>query len=470
MVTAPRHLSFYSEQGSPPKRGFPGEGSAPAPDVSLRLTKPHRHSPRLSAASANDNVFSALPIRDTETKVAIIGVGFVGESLLKEFSRVYPCIGFDISADRISELRTLSASFLQPVELTTNDYALRKATHFLISVPTLLRPDRSVNMDYVYTAVQTVLSHARQGSTIVIESSVSVGTTRQILGSYSHIHHMGMSPERVDPGRVEPVAHAIPKLVSGLTLEALKEINSTYGRVFDKVVPVSNPETAELTKLYENSFRMVNIAYANEMADFALKHGVDPTELVEAADTKPYGFMRFHPGLGVGGHCIPVNPYYLFATASSGELPVLERATRKMWARPKRLAKIFHRRACFADSKGPRRSRQATRNERPSSVRRPRILVVGVGFKPGQSVLSCSPGLSFAEQLRDLGCERLAFYDPLVSEKDVKWMEKLRGDKWCTAYIKREFDGVAVCTAQKGVDFMALDHLGKDTFVHSYVW
>ncbi len=386
------------------------------------------------------------------TIICVVGVGFVGESLLKEFGNVFKSIGYDKSEKRIQDLTSAFKSFGK-VKLTSDETALAAATHYLISVPTLLRPDRSVNLDYVHAAVKTVLKYARPGCTIVIESSVCVGTTREILGPYKNILHCGMSPERVDPGRTFPTADKIPKLISGLTPMSLKAISQIYSKVFETVVPVSKPEVAEMTKLYENCYRMVNIAYVNEMSDACRSHGIDPFEMINAATTKPYGFQAFYPGLGVGGHCLHENAEYLFA--NNKNLPVLERATKLMWARPKKLARKFHRRSISDPT-----------NDRNGVL--PRILVVGVGFKPGQSVLSNSPGLSFAQRLNDTGCARLAFYDPLVSQDKVRWMEKLDDACWNPSYIDAEFDSIAICTKHPGVDFGVVERLQR-AFVRCFV-
>ena len=406
-------------------------------------------------------------------KFAIIGAGFVGESLLQQFGAKFETIGYDISRDRIQQL-SLVFTRVPNVTLTSNEADLSQATHFLISVPTSLRPDKSVDLRCVRNAVRTVLRHARAGSTIVIESSVSVGTTRQILGPYRHTFHCGMSPERVDPGRDFPEVQKIPKIVSGLTPHALKEITKTYGQVFSDLVPVSTPEVAEMTKLHENCYRMVNIAYANEISDACRKHGIDPREMIEAAATKPYGFQPFYPGLGVGGHCIPVNPFYLLT--NNKDLPILERATKLMWNRPKKLAKKFHRRCLnpvgggggAANTTSPTANTSGLTPARAGGSFMPRVLIVGVGFKPGQSVTSCSPSLSFAQQLLLLGCEKLAFYDPLVPQSAVPIMDKLEDAHWSSGYIDENFDGVAVCTQQQGVEFGVLGELRR-TFVRSFV-
>lgn len=383
--------------------------------------------------------------------IAVVGVGIIGESLLTEFGRSFEAIGYDISTRRVQQLLPVFQQW-NNVHLTTDETHLSKATHFLISVPTTLRPDRSVNLDHVVSAVQTVLGHARPGSSIIIESSVSVGTTRQVLGPYKHVFNCGMSPERMDPGRAWPIVERVPKVISALTPSALQPINYIYSQVFEHVVPVSSPEVAEMTKLYENCYRMVNIAYANEISDACRKQGIDPVEMINAAATKPYGFQAFYPGLGVGGRCIPVNPFYLFA--NNKNLPILERATKLMCGRPHKLASNFHRR-CLSTGSFPR-------------VRvMPCVLVVGVGFKPGQSEVSNSPALTFARHLKDNGCTRLAFHDPLVAQSAIPWMEKLDDSAWNADYLDAEFDGIALCIRQCGVDFHVTRGL-SNTFVRCF--
>ncbi|KAJ4357374.1 uncharacterized protein N0V89_001949 [Didymosphaeria variabile] len=382
---------------------------------------------------------NAIDIETTEPCVCVIGVGFVGEALLREFGKVYNSIGFDISQKRINDLEK-SFQCLPRVSLTADKSKLNQATHYLISVPTPLKKDRSVSLIHLLSAISTTLNCARPGSVIVLESSVCVGTTRQFFNTYKEIYHCGMSPERVDPGRTEPAPNKIPKLVSGLTSKALTLISSLYAKVFDHIVPVSSPETAEMTKLFENCQRMVNIAYVNEMADAARSHGIDADEMIRAASSKPYGFTPYFPGLGVGGTCISVNPFYLFANNKS--LPVLEKATEQMRKRPSTKARKFHARV--------------------SSLlvgKSPRILVVGIGYKPGQSLLSGSPGLAFAERLRRIGCSRLAFHDPLVQSEAVEWMEKLEDASWHPSYLKDNFDALAICMRQTGIDFRLVDRL-----------
>ncbi|PVI00099.1 UDP-N-acetyl-D-mannosamine 6-dehydrogenase [Periconia macrospinosa] len=387
-------------------------------------------------------------IENVEPCVCVIGVGFVGETLLREFGRVFKSIGFDISQKRIRELEKSFQDFPNVI-LTTDKRVIGQATHFLISVPTPLK-ERSINLTPLLSAIETTLSCARPGSAIVLESSVCVGTTRKCLASYKDIYHCGMSPERVDPGRFNPPAKEIPKIVSGLTPKAAEVIKRLYSQVFNQVVLVSSPETAEITKLFENCQRMINIAYVNEMADAARSHGVNPEEMIAAASSKPYGFMPYSTGLGVGGTCIPINPFYLFT--NNKNLPVLEKATTQMWKRPGAKARMFHARvsAMLKD-------------------RAPRILVVGLAYKSGQSLLECSPGVAFAKKLKSMGCSRLAYYDPLVRSEAISWVEKIHDRMWCATHLEKGFDAIAVCMRQEGIDFGVLEEIrGDKVFIEEF--
>lgn len=291
-----------------------------------------------------------------------------------------------------------------------------------------------------------VTTHARKGSTIVIESSVCVGMSRQLLGPYLDSYHCGMSPERVDPGRTFPTAYDTPKIVSGINPAALAKVENLYRPVFRQLVSVSSPEVAEMTKLYENCFRMVNIAYVNEIADACEGHNIDPSEVMAAAATKPFGFMPFTPGLGVGGHCIPINPHYL---AVNCNLPILEKSTKRMSMRPAKIAKEFYKTART-------NMKSATTEER---TRRPRVLVVGLAFKPGQSLTENSPALGFAKTLKGLGASDLTYYDPLVEQKDVSFARKLKDKEWNVRDLEKQFDAIAVCMKQKGVDLDVLKNV-----------
>lgn len=277
----------------------------------------------------------------------------------------------------------------------------------------------------------------------------------------------------MDPGRVEPPVSTIPKIISGLediVPGSIASITKLYSAVFEKVIPVSRPEVAEMTKLYENCQRMMCIAYANEMADACIPFGIDPYEVCEAAATKPFGYMPFYPSAGVGGHCIPVNPYYLL---SNSEFPLLKAATEKMWDRPAELARRTSEsleaasqeaarqelaRVSIAENKKPALQRRAKSD---SSVGLPSVLVVGIGFKRGQSTLSNSPGLDLARRLAESHKVNVYFADPLVDQGALPTVPKLAKDEWTHDRLKT-FNSIIVTVRQDGLNFDILDQL-KDS-------
>ncbi|KAF0328505.1 UDP-N-acetyl-D-glucosamine 6-dehydrogenase [Colletotrichum sp. SAR11_59] len=379
---------------------------------------------------------------EAEPLVAVIGVGYVGEHLVGNFARKFNVLGFDVSEARVQSLEREFGPDSK-AKFTSKPSDMGAATHFLISVPTLLRPDQTVDTSFLRSALKNVATYARAGSVVVVESSVAVGMTRELLGPLAQERHFfaGMSPERVDPGRVEPPAHAIPKIVSGLddmVPGSLNAIVRLYSQVFDNVVPVSRPEVAEMTKLYENCQRMMCIAFANEMADACVGHGVDPYEVSGAAATKPFGYMPFTPSLGVGGHCIPVNPYYLL---SNNQFPLLQHATERMRARPSAIAQ---------------RAVDALCAEKP----RPSILVVGMGFKKGQSHLANSPGLELAKSLVLSEKVDVCWADPLVKQEAVPQIPRLNDvEGWNVKSLEERFDMIIVAFRQSGLDFDVLSQL-----------
>ncbi|KAH6893420.1 hypothetical protein B0T10DRAFT_604637 [Thelonectria olida] len=264
---------------------------------------------------------------------------------------------------------------------------------------------------------------ARRGSSVVIESSVAVGMTRQLLGplAVSKGPFAGMSPERVDPGRVEPLIRSIPKIVSGLddiVPGSVTAISDIYSAIFDKVLAVSKPEVAEMMKLYENCQRMVCIAYANEMADACIPHSINPYEVCAAASTKPFGYTAYAPGVGVGGHCIPVNPFYLLSNSS---FPLLE-ACSKLAGKPAR------------------------------------VLVAGLGFKPGQSQVDNSPGVDLVRVLSVSQTVQVAWADALVKQEAMPQVRRLEDSEWPRECLMG-FDVVVVAMKQEQMDFGLVDEV-----------
>ncbi|KAK8150878.1 hypothetical protein G3M48_004555 [Beauveria asiatica] len=406
----------------------------------LVLTRYYYDQTPPGEVDSEDEVQSLEPIRpNQEPTVAVIGVGYVGEHLVNVFTGHCPVIGFDVSASRIQKLQLENRS---AARFTSKASDIAPATHFLIAVPTLLLPDQQVDSSYLRQAIAVVARHARPGSTVVIESSVAVGMTRALLGPAAAAKSLfaGMSPERVDPGRTVPPACAIPKVVSGLddvVAGSSDAVARLYARAFDEVVRVSQPEVAEMMKLYENCQRMVCIAYANEMADACAGHGIDPFEVCRAAATKPFGYLPFAPGLGVGGHCIPVNPFYLL---SNNHFPLLQRATETMRARPGVLAQRIVKKMAGQCGGGTR----------------PRILVIGIGFKPGQAHLANSPGLELAKSLVLSGKVNVVWADTLVPQEAVPQIQRLEEKYWSVTFLEENFDYIVAATRPAGLDLDVL--------------
>lgn len=405
--------------------------------------------------------FGPLELATTRTTskitVAVIGTGYVGLHLVEAFSSAYDVIAFDVSARRVEEIKHTVAN---NVTCVSDPSYLTNATHFLISVSTILNPaQRSIDISCIQKAIETISMYARPGSTVIIESSVAVGMTRDLLEPLMRSKSLlcGMSPERVDPGRTFPTYETIPKIISGLNEESLQSISDLYTRVFQNIVPVSKPEVAEMTKLYENCQRMMCIAYANEMADACRSLStslsgksmtcndinIDPWEVANAAATKPFGYQPYTPSLGVGGHCIPVNPYYLL---SNTEFPLLEACTKRMEDRP---ARIGDRIMAGLGSK---------------NNSRPRVLIVGLGFKRGQSVLSNSPGKALAVHLLATYDVYVEFADPLVEQSAVSFVPRFEDATWSEETLQR-FDAIIVAVDQPGYDYELLDRV-QETGTH----
>ncbi|KAF7559433.1 hypothetical protein G7046_g4715 [Stylonectria norvegica] len=375
--------------------------------------------------------------------IAVIGAGYVGTHLISSFASRFEVIGFDISAARVHDLRK-EYKGLDNISFSSDPRDLEEATHFLISVPALLRNDKSIDSSYLREALNTVKLVARRGSTVVIESSVAVGMTRKLLGPLAATHgwFAGMSPERVDSGRVQPPVRSIPKIISGLddiVPGSLNAINRVYSAIFKRVVPVSKPEVAEMMSLYENCQRMICIAYANEMADACIPHDIDPYEVCEAASTKPFGYMPYTPGVGVGGDGIPVNPFYLL---SNNSFPVLETAANTMQNRPAKLSRQI----------------LSSLKKRAPKGDAPRILVVGMGFKAGQSHINNSPGADLARNLEASREVDVFWADSLVKQKAIPQIRRLPDHGWCKDVLDT-FDVIVVAARQPYMDFGVLDEL-----------
>ncbi len=362
-------------------------------------------------------------INDRSAVIGVIGLGYVGLPLAIEFIHAgFQVIGYDVS-QRVVDLLMDGQSHIQDIPsdtvraavtsgrfvATTQEDRLGECDAISIAVPTPLSKTRDPDMAYVLAAADAIARQAHPGLCVVLESTTYPGTTRELL--QPRLEAMGLtvgtdifvafSPERVDPGN--PVYHTknTPKVVGGITPACVEVASALYESCIDTVVPVSSPEAAELVKLLENTFRAVNIGLVNEIAIVCDKLGVDVWEVINAAATKPFGFMKFTPGPGIGGHCIPLDPHYL-----AWKMRTLNYKTR------------FIDLASEINSHMPewvvQKVADALNDER-KAVRGSRVLVLGVAYKRDIDDVRESPALDVIRLLEERGSE-VVYHDPFVRE------------------------------------------------------
>jgi UDP-N-acetyl-D-glucosamine dehydrogenase len=355
-------------------------------------------------------------------KVGIIGMGYVGLPLAVAFAEAGDEVyGVEVDPVRVAALERgesyvedITSERLQAVrELfhpTTRYADLAKVDAVIIAVPTPLTRNREPDLTALEDSAARLGEVLQEGQLVVLESTTYPGTTREklvpILEEHSNLvagtgFNVAFSPERVDPGRTDYTLKTTPKIVGGLTPQCLERALWLYGDVCDELVPVSAPEPAELAKLLENVFRSVNIALVNEIAMLCDRMDIDIWEVVDAASTKPYGFMRFEPGPGMGGHCLPVDPFYLAWKAREYDVPTefIELAGEVNQAMP-----YF-----CADKIG------TALNDQSKPVRGSKILLIGIAYKAGVGDLRESPGLKILRILRKRGAD-VMFHDDYIGE------------------------------------------------------
>jgi UDP-N-acetyl-D-glucosamine dehydrogenase len=385
-------------------------------------------------------------------EVAIVGAGYVGMPLAQAFAEAgKPVVLVDIDSEVVaginrgnSHIGDVSSDIVkQLVErgllTATTDYdTLKEADAILIALPTPLSDQREPDLTIVRTASGEIAQRLRSGQLVVLESTTYPGTTRecvQPLLEESGLRagtdfHLAFSPERVDPGRSDWTTRNTPKLVGGLTPECTERAAALYRGAVDTVVPLSSPEAAEMTKLLENIFRAVNIALVNELAQLCERMDIDVWEVVEAAETKPFGFMSFKPGPGLGGHCIPIDPFYLTWKAREYDFytEFIDLAGKVNANMP------YFCRSLIS---------QALNHGAQKSLKGSRILVLGVSYKADISDVRESPAEKIMELLRKAGSE-VDYHDPHVDEFDGQRSVPYEPDR---------YDCVVIVTAHTAIDY-----------------
>ncbi|HET9103174.1 MAG TPA: nucleotide sugar dehydrogenase [Solirubrobacteraceae bacterium] len=387
--------------------------------------------------------------------VAVIGLGYVGLPLAVAFAEAgEPVFAHDIDAEKIAAIGA-GQSYIEDVaserlratsgriQASTDLAGAAHADAILICVPTPLTANREPDLGPLLASGRALTSVVRAGQLVVLESTTYPGTTREQLVPLLEAGglrvgediNVAFSPERVDPGRTDFTLRNTAKLVGGMTPACTERAAAVYGRVCDHVVPVSSPEVAEMAKLLENIFRSVNIALVNELTMLADRMGIDIWEVIDAAATKPYGYMRFEPGPGMGGHCLPVDPFYL------------------AWR-----AREFHMSTEFIELAGKinqqmplycvDRIDRALNNAR-KPVRGSRIALLGVSYKGGVGDTRESPALRILELLAERGAE-LLYHDDYVPSLPQFGLRSVPVDE------AAEADAVVLVTAHPGLDYGAI--------------
>ncbi len=418
-----------------------------------------------STGPVYDNLRAAL--LNKKATVGVIGLGYVGLPLSMAFSNSgFTVQGLDLSTSKVQSLNK-GVSYIPDVEssdveknvkakkfFASTDFAqLNTSDVIVICVPTPLSKTKDPDMSYIVSSVEKIIAHLRRGQLIILESTTYPGTTREYMleairaagtqkfGSFEcgKDFFLAFSPERVDPGNPKFNVYNTPKVVGGIT-PACSDLSAIfYSQTMQKVVRVSSPESAEMVKLLENTFRAVNIGLVNEVAIMCEKLGIDVWEVIEAASSKPFGFMSFYPGPGLGGHCIPIDPSYLSWKLRSLNYTArfIELATAINSSMP----------GIVADKVA------LALNDEGKSVKNSKVLIMGVAYKKDIDDMRESPALDVIHHLTQRGAT-VDYYDPFVPEyeweghhaKSVKWSPQL----------SKAYDVVVITTDHTSVDYKAL--------------
>jgi UDP-N-acetyl-D-glucosamine dehydrogenase len=386
-------------------------------------------------------------------KIGIIGLGYVGLPLAVAFAETgHEVVCFDVDPRKIEALKE-SRSYIEDIadatlaplsdrlHPTSRQADLASCNALIICVPTPLTSAREPDLTYLLDAASSIAQVLQPEQLVVLESTTYPGTTRERLApileesgmAAGRDFHLAFSPERIDPGRTDYTVRSTPKLVGGITDACTERARELYAEICDTVVVLSSPETAELSKLLENIFRSVNIALVNEMAQLCDRLGIDIWEVVDAAATKPFGFMRFDPGPGMGGHCLPVDPFYLAFKAREHDFypEFIELAGKVNQAQPAFCVERIER----------------TLNQASKPVKGSKILVLGASYKAGSGDTRESPALKILRLLDALEAD-LSYHDAFVPSLRESGLESVELEAGLA-----EADLVAIVTAHPGIDY-----------------
>ncbi|MBI3185163.1 MAG: nucleotide sugar dehydrogenase [Myxococcales bacterium] len=400
-------------------------------------------------------------IKRREATVGVVGLGYVGLPLGMAFAEAgYKVVGFDVDARKLEKLRR-GESYIkhiasEPLRALVQAGKLEATADFsrsgqvdciIICVPTPLTPAREPDMSYIESTGLALAPGVRRGQLYVLESTTYPGTTDEVLRPILERgglkagadFHLAFSPEREDPGNAKFSTRSIPKIVGGHTPACLEVAQALYAGALKEVVPVSSTRVAELTKLLENIFRSVNIALVNELKMLCDRMGIDVWEVIQAASTKPFGFMTFQPGPGLGGHCIPIDPFYLTWKAREFEFPTkfIELAGEVNTQMPHYVVQ---------------RTMEALNRQR-KSLNGARLLVLGAAYKKDVDDIRESPSLRIISLLKERGAE-VDYHDPFVPELEEQhgFRHHLRSVPLSAEALSR-YDGVLILTDHSSIDY-----------------
>ena len=412
-------------------------------------------------------------IKDRGARIGVIGLGYVGLPLATEFAgKGFKAIGFEVDENKAAQINA-GRSYIGDVaseviktsvdagrlRATTNFDDLKECDAIVICVPTPLRKTKEPDVSFILAAAEEIKKRLRRGQLVILESTTYPGTTDEVLlpmleGTGLKLDEdflLAFSPERVDPGNPDFQTHNIPKVVGGVTDDSTEAATYLYSQVVNQVHSVSSARVAEAAKLLENTFRAVNIGMANEMARLCYALNIDTWEVIRAAATKPFGFMAFYPGPGIGGHCIPLDPHYLSWKArqvgfDSRFIGLAEEVNSRM---PDHVVQLV--------SDGLNDDRKAMNGAR--------VLLLGVAYKRDIDDVRESPALSIIDRLRSKGCE-VSYHDPFVRElRFDETHTESSGAPLCSVELNDEqietSDCIVIVTNHSEIDYRRVVELGR---------